>query len=55
MVSQGLIDQAWQEGKDAYHRDESDLANPYSLGSVEHESWSDGYEDAEEDEKLTEE
>lgn len=39
----------WLEGRGAYFRDEPENANPYQAGTIDHEYWSDGWEDAQED------
>lgn len=41
--------EAWQDGLDAFNRDETEEANPHPHGSMEREHWSDGWEDGQED------
>lgn len=41
--------QVWLEGRGAFLRNKPENANPYQTGTIEHEYWSDGWEDASSD------
>lgn len=40
------IEKVWKEGYRAFNEGKSKKSNDYEAGSIEHESWGDGWEDA---------
>lgn len=43
------LEQAWAEGRSAFHAGTSEAANPYGSDTKEFEFWLDGYEDGRDD------
>lgn len=51
-MTEALLEEAYAEGYLAYQSQLPEHANPYANGTMDHELWSDGYDDAHEDEKY---
>lgn len=49
MRDSNVINLCWKEGYDAFGEGYRDWDNPYQTGTIEHEAWSDGFEDGSED------